>query len=87
VRTMSDLDIDLDLVTEDADDCYVCGKEAVGYIEYTDSCCDWPNPAPLCETCYEMAKHHLEFWGPLDWVCPKCNTGVDVVAIYRRHSH
>lgn len=85
VQTMSDLGVDLSLTTEESDDCYCCGREAVGYIEYTGSCCDWPNPAPLCTGCYQMAERHLNLYGPLDWSCPRCDSGFDVVAMYRRH--
>lgn len=82
---MSDLGVDLSLTTEEGEDCYCCGKEAVAYIEYTETCCEWPNPAPLCEEHYMMVKRHLNFYGPLDWACPLCDKSVDVVAVYRKN--
>lgn len=77
--------IDLSLVVEcEADeDCFQCGKQATGYVEYADVCCAFPNPAPLCEGHYRLVQTYLRKYGPFDWACPMCNAGTDVVDLRR----
>lgn len=87
MQTMSDLDVDLSLTSDDSEVCYSDEtKEATGYVEYSDVCpCNFPNPAPLCEDHYQLVLRFLKAYGPVDWSCPMCNVGVDVVAVYRKN--
>ncbi len=78
--------IDLSLEAEPHEDCWIEGKEAVGYIEYTESCtCQgMPNPIPICDDHYSLVEMHMALAGPQDWTCAYCGHSSDVVAIYRR---
>lgn len=87
--TSSDVDVDLDLTADEAEDCWCCDPrqvEATGYIEYADVCpCDFPNPAPLCERHFQMVKTYLVIDGPDDWTCPACGHTTRVVGAYRKN--
>lgn len=75
--------VDLDLVAEDDEPCYGDDRQATGYIEYSDLCACHPNPAPLCELHFQMAKKFLDKFGPEDWVCHICGHSATLVDLRR----
>jgi hypothetical protein len=88
VQTMSEINLDLEADDHVEEPCWSCQPKetvATGYIEYVDVCpCAFPNPAPLCETHYQMARKYVAMYGKELWDCPACGHTTSVVGVYRK---